>query len=264
MEKNEKILNYFASLKKEKKIGPVYILIGKDLLFFARTLTKLLNCEHSDYFCEKCTFCYEAEKKVSCDIMVIDEAPSIKIEHIRQAQKFLSLRAMNLKKKVLIINHAHYLGDEAQHAFLKTLEEPPQHSLILLLTSRVDTLLPTILSRCRKVYFPLLEKYHFDDFSLLESFLRKEPVVIKERIRARAFFMDIIVFLRDTLVYQLTLDKRKLLEPASCEIILHQNTFPGDILLRLERALEIYNGLDTINLNLANNLIGVAFSSESS
>ena len=259
MEANQKILDYFSSLKKMNRLATSYIFAGRELLLFSRTIAKLVNCKKSEHFCGECFLCRETEKSVCADIMVVDETPSIKMEHIRAAQKFLSMGCVNLEEKVLIINNAHYLRDEAANAFLKTLEEPPRHSLILLLTSRIDNILPTIISRCRKIYFPSCQEYDFSDVSIIEEFLKGRTPVLKERAKARAFFMDLIVFLRDTLVYRLTVDRKKLLAPGSCEIIQDINVLPEDIFPQLKRALEVYNDLDTINLNLAANLMRVAF-----
>jgi DNA polymerase III delta prime subunit len=73
---------------------------------------------------------------------------SIGIDQIKQLQKTLYLKPMNGTKKAIIISDAHLLTTEAQNALLKVLEEPPEHTLFLLLAENKETLLPTILSRC--------------------------------------------------------------------------------------------------------------------
>lgn len=73
---------------------------------------------------------------------------SILINNIREIEPFLALRADDGAHKIIIIVEAHRMKEEAANAFLKTLEEPPPATLIILITEQPDHLLPTILSRC--------------------------------------------------------------------------------------------------------------------
>src|SRR6267154_2263858 len=72
----------------------------------------------------------------------------ISIEQIRELEHALQMRAVNSRRKVVIISDADRLGDAAANAFLKTLEEPPSDSLLLLLSGLPEALPETILSRC--------------------------------------------------------------------------------------------------------------------
>ncbi len=72
----------------------------------------------------------------------------ISIEQIRELEHTLQMRAANSRRKVAIISNADRLGDAAANAFLKTLEEPPSDSLLLLLSGLPEALPETILSRC--------------------------------------------------------------------------------------------------------------------
>ncbi|MBM4379505.1 MAG: DNA polymerase III subunit delta' [Deltaproteobacteria bacterium] len=77
----------------------------------------------------------------------------IKIEQVRKLQERLSYRALEGRYKVAVLALAEQLNNQAQNAFLKTLEEPPAGTIILLLASAVNRLLPTVRSRCSKVPF---------------------------------------------------------------------------------------------------------------
>ncbi len=77
----------------------------------------------------------------------------IGIEDIRQLKKFLSLKPYASKYKTVIIDNAHQMGAEAANAMLKVLEEPPAHSLIILISANPQALLPTIYSRCVEIKF---------------------------------------------------------------------------------------------------------------
>ncbi|MCG3147474.1 MAG: hypothetical protein PCFJNLEI_00914 [Verrucomicrobiae bacterium] len=75
------------------------------------------------------------------------------MEQIRDFEKAVNLKAGMARIKVGIVVDADCMGDEASNAFLKTLEEPPAQTIIILLTSQPQRLLPTILSRCLKISF---------------------------------------------------------------------------------------------------------------
>lgn len=80
----------------------------------------------------------------------------ISIEKIREAQKSLLLFPHEGKRKVLLVNDAHRLTEEAQSALLKTLEEPNTTSMIILVAAEEQKILPTIKSRCQKIKFNLV------------------------------------------------------------------------------------------------------------
>ena len=77
----------------------------------------------------------------------------IRVEQIRAIQERLSLRGLESPRKVAIVASAEAMNPQAQNAFLKTLEEPPSDTTLVLLCSALDRLLPTIRSRCSKVHF---------------------------------------------------------------------------------------------------------------
>lgn len=82
------------------------------------------------------------------DVLILNTEPSIKIEAIRQLEKFLSHKPYQNDQKIVFIPQADQLTLPAQNALLKTLEEPPAHSLIILVSPHQNQLLPTIISRC--------------------------------------------------------------------------------------------------------------------
>lgn len=89
------------------------------------------------------------------DVMVIQSTSSeIKIDQIRSVTQFLQTRSE--KGKVVIIEKAENMNIESSNAFLKTLEEPPSKSLIILTTSNQSKILPTIVSRVKKIKFKKL------------------------------------------------------------------------------------------------------------
>ena len=128
--------------------------IGKR--FAALNYAKVLNCMEpvdSDA-CGHCRSCKKIDGEVHPDVTtLIPENDEIKIDTIRRVEEILSLRPYEGKKKVLIVDDADLMNINAANAFLKTLEEPPQDSMIILLSSSPDRLPDTIRSRCMHVRF---------------------------------------------------------------------------------------------------------------
>lgn len=88
--------------------------------------------------------------------MIMSKANTIKINSIREIRRESSLVAFGEGKKVFIVIDAEQMSDESANAILKTLEEPSADTILVLTTSHPDVLLPTILSRCQQVHFPML------------------------------------------------------------------------------------------------------------
>ncbi len=88
----------------------------------------------------------------------LPKANTIKINSIREIKKFLSLDFSDIAFRFVIIESAHLMNESAQNALLKSLEEPPQGVIFILITSYPERLRETIRSRCRKINFDPLEK----------------------------------------------------------------------------------------------------------
>lgn len=116
--------------------------------------TEKLSAESLDQLKE------ELEKKVANPYYKIQlqGANNIKISSIREIKKFQSLTYEEAKYRAVIISDAHLMNDEAQNALLKSLEEPPEGMIFILITPFKNELLPTILSRCWTVNFDPLKR----------------------------------------------------------------------------------------------------------
>ncbi|KPJ70909.1 hypothetical protein AMJ51_00610 [Microgenomates bacterium DG_75] len=88
------------------------------------------------------------------DLLIIKPENSIGINQVRVLKKFLSLRPYQAKNKVSLFLEAEKLTLPAQNSLLKTLEEPPPHSSIILLVNQLESLLPTIISRVKITRLP--------------------------------------------------------------------------------------------------------------
>lgn len=144
------------------RVGHAYLITGPDRIgkmTLARTFAQALNCTAADGQrpCGECRTCQLIAADRHPDIRVIlpevseRGAQSIKIEQVRRLQQDLSLSAYEARYKIAILKRFDTANPNAANAFLKTLEEPPGHVILILTATDSDTLLPTINSRCRTV-----------------------------------------------------------------------------------------------------------------
>ena len=133
--------------------------VGKRTL--AINMAQALNCLSPENApCQECVQCTRIALGHHADVQVIglrrgqDGGPSrreIGIGDVREVERQASLTPAEGRMRVFIFDGAEHMSEEASNALLKTLEEPPNQVMIVLLTSWEDSLLPTILSRCRRL-----------------------------------------------------------------------------------------------------------------
>ena len=118
----------------------------------ARIFAKSINCSNptpEGEACNCCESCMSFNEGRSYNIHELDAASNNSVEDIRQLIDQVRIPPQLGKYKVFIIDEVHMLSPAAFNAFLKTLEEPPQHALFILATTEKHKILPTILSRCQ-------------------------------------------------------------------------------------------------------------------
>ena len=118
----------------------------------ARIFAKSINCSNptpEGEACNSCESCQSFNEGRSYNIHELDAASNNSVEDIRQLIDQVRIPPQLGKYKVFIIDEVHMLSPAAFNAFLKTLEEPPQHALFILATTEKHKILPTILSRCQ-------------------------------------------------------------------------------------------------------------------
>lgn len=140
------------------RLAHAYLLVGprgsgKEAV--ARTLAQALNCEQQNHdACGRCASCQLIAKDKHPDIHWLlpkSKGRRIKVDQIREFENSIRLRPGMARLKVGIVRDADCLTEEAANAFLKTLEEPPARTIIILLSGEPQRLLPTILSRCLRM-----------------------------------------------------------------------------------------------------------------
>lgn len=155
----ERALRFLGEALARDKLAHAYLFvgvpgIGKTTAGIA--LARAINCmeQGQDLGCGRCATCRQFAAGAFVDLRIVSpEGHVIKIEQIREIDRFMSFKAFSGKYRVVIVRQAETMSTEAANAFLKTLEEPPPGNLLILNVTEPLNVLPTILSRCQKVVF---------------------------------------------------------------------------------------------------------------
>lgn len=157
-EKNKQILEKSIELGK---VSHSYIFLGIEGIgkkIIAKEFAKKILCLEKQDKCN-CKSCIEFDTNNNPDFLLIEPNDGkVKIEQIREMQRKVAEKPIISKQKVYIINDAETMTVEAQNCLLKTLEEPPEYAIIILICSNEDNLLSTIKSRCTRMYFETIDE----------------------------------------------------------------------------------------------------------
>ena len=177
---HKNIIKYIESAVSADAVSHAYILngergSGKKMLanLFAMSL-QCQNRQEDGDACGKCQSCKQAVSGNHPDIIrVTHEKPNtISVDDIReQVNNDIVIKPYSSKYKIYIIPEADLMTVQAQNALLKTIEEPPEYAVIMLLTENAETLLPTIRSRCvmmklRNIKDQLVKKYLMEQMEI--------------------------------------------------------------------------------------------------
>lgn len=174
----EQLKEHLQNAISMNKVSHAYIINGERSSgkeFIARIFAMTLQCEkRGTEPCGECHSCKQALSNNQPDIIYIShEKPNtIGVEDIRgQINNDIGIKPYSSPRKIYIMNEGEKMTVQAQNALLKTLEEPPEYAVILILTTNVDALLPTILSRCvvlnmKPVSDALVKKYLMEELGV--------------------------------------------------------------------------------------------------
>ncbi len=240
----DKAVNILLKTIKRGRIPSAYLFAGESGIgkrFTAINFAKVLNCltppsppltkggteggypltkerleweGNSDDACDECPSCKKIDSGIHPDVVLISpENGQIRIDEIRAIDEILSLKAFEGRYKIVIVDDAETMNLYAANAFLKTIEEPPPDSLIILITSSPDILPETIRSRCSRINFTPLSNGDCKDvikmvlrrradfsiqqktLSLLANFSMGRPgmAITSDLIEERAWFIKILM-----------------------------------------------------------------------
>lgn len=154
----DQLISYLKNSVKNGSVGHAYCLdgpqgIGKSTVALA--FSKAVLCKSlDDKPCNSCSVCLKVNHLNHPDLHIIEpEGVSIKNKQIEDFQHEIQLKPYESNRKIFIIKNANGMTVSAQNRLLKTLEEPPEYALIILLSSNVNGFLPTIKSRCQILKF---------------------------------------------------------------------------------------------------------------
>lgn len=167
----EQLKEHLQNAIAMNKVSHAYIINGERNAgkeFIAKVFAMALQCEKKEVEpCGECHSCKQALSNNQPDIIYIShEKPNtIGVEDIRaQINNDIVIKPYSSPRKIYIVNEGEKMTPQAQNALLKTLEEPPEYAVIVILTTNVEALLPTVLSRCvvlnmKPVSDALVKKY---------------------------------------------------------------------------------------------------------
>lgn len=153
----------------------------------ARIFAKTINCQTptaEGEACNRCESCIAFNEQRSYNIHELDAASNNSVEDIRSLIEQVRIPPQIGKYKVYIIDEVHMLSQAAFNAFLKTLEEPPQHAIFILATTEKHKILPTILSRC--------QIYDFNRIGIKDTIDHLQYVAKLEHINAEPEALTVI------------------------------------------------------------------------
>jgi DNA polymerase-3 subunit gamma/tau len=143
---------------RDDRIGHAYLFSGSrgtGKTSTARILAKALNCEKgpTPNPCNVCDTCIAITEGSSLDVIEIDAASHGGVDDVRELRENALLSPAIARKKIYIVDEAHMVSTQGWNAFLKTVEEPPDHVIFVFATTEPHRVLPTILSRCQRFDF---------------------------------------------------------------------------------------------------------------
>jgi DNA polymerase III subunit gamma/tau len=145
----------------------------------ARLLAKAYNCLSEDLSsrpCDQCANCKAVNNSSFIDLIEIDAASNTSVEDVRKMREKIGLSPSQGKFKIYIIDEVHMLSTAAFNALLKTLEEPPAHSVFILATTEIHKIPATVLSRCQRFEFRRIPVNHI--VVQLEKIVEKENLQV--------------------------------------------------------------------------------------
>src|SRR5213594_2134338 len=163
------------------RVAHAYLFYGEDGIgkrLTAIRFAQAINCDRDSgpdgpEACGTCRSCHQIEACFHPNFLLIEPDreqtnPQIKIEQIRELESQIVFKPLVGRRKICIIDEADRMTLGAANALLKTLEEPPAHSLFLLVTSRPFALPTTVRSRCQSLRFPPPARTQVEDAVILK------------------------------------------------------------------------------------------------
>jgi DNA polymerase-3 subunit gamma/tau len=143
---------------EKDRVHHAYLFVGSrgtGKTSMAKILAASLNCVNGPTVtpCGTCESCVSIASATSLDVIEMDAASNNSVDDIRDLRERVTFAPVSGRHKVYILDEAHMLSTAAWNAFLKTLEEPPPHTIFVLATTEANKVLPTVVDRCHRFDF---------------------------------------------------------------------------------------------------------------
>ncbi|MET0200297.1 MAG: DNA polymerase III subunit gamma/tau [Gaiellaceae bacterium] len=155
----EHVVRTLRNAIEQDRVHHAYLFVGSrgtGKTSMAKILAASLNCERGGPTvtpCGECDSCRSIADATSLDVIEMDAASNNSVDDIRDLREKVAYAPVSGRHKVYILDEAHMLTTAAWNAFLKTLEEPPPHTVFVLATTEANKVLPTVVDRCHRFDF---------------------------------------------------------------------------------------------------------------
>jgi DNA polymerase-3 subunit delta' len=168
---NKAIRRLLAQSQRRGTLHHAYIFSGPEGVGKKRLgidLAKSLNCREDIgalEYCGRCPSCHKIESGNHPDVQLIEpETKVFRVDQVRQLIQDISFRPFEGQRRVFILDEADRMNDEAANSLLKTLEEPPDKNILILITTSLYALLPTIRSRGQILKFQAIHPREIEEY----------------------------------------------------------------------------------------------------